>query len=86
MVSHLRTEILKSFFYLMWFYFLTDSESSCLAKLAKPYPVSGATYMPQIPNLLHCISKCAHEVLITIFGSRLLSVHTSKPFALFIKD
>ena len=42
MVSHLRTPILKCFTYLLWCYFLADSEFSCLAKLAKPYPVSVA--------------------------------------------
>ena len=47
-VSYLKTPILKCFYYLLWFYFLTDSEFSWLAKLAKPYPVSGPTPMPQI--------------------------------------
>ena len=60
----------------MWFYFLTDSEFSCLAKLAKPYPVFGPAYMPQIPNQLHCIPNCAHEVLITILlGQTVVSFH-----------
>ena len=36
----------------MWFYFITDFEFSCLATLAKPYPLSDPTYMPHIPNLL----------------------------------
>ena len=31
--------------------------------LAEPYPVSGLTPMPQIPNQLHFIQKSAHEVL-----------------------
>ena len=74
MVSHPRTPILNGFAYLLWAYFLTDSEFSCLAMLAKPYPVSGPTYMPQIPNLLHCMSKCAHEVLETISEAILMSV------------
>ena len=69
MVSHLRTPILKCFYHLMWFYVSTDSEFSCLAMLAKPYPVSGQTPMPQIPNKLHCIQKSAHEVLGTILGT-----------------
>ena len=68
----------------MWFYFITDSEFSCLAKLAKPYPVSGPTYMPQIPNLLNYIPNFALEVLIIVFWARLMSVFTLKPFALFI--
>ena len=63
MVSHLRTPILQYFYHLMWFYVLMDSEFSCLAMLTKPHPVSGPTQMPQIPNLLHCIQKKAHEVL-----------------------
>ena len=41
------------------------SKSSCLAKVAKPYPVSGPTYLPQIPNRLHCTQKSAHQVLIS---------------------
>ena len=45
MVSDLRTPILKSFYYSLWFYFVTVSEFSYLAK---PYPVSGLTPMPQI--------------------------------------
>ena len=44
MVSHLRTPRLKCFYLLLWFYFETDSEYCCLAKLAKPYPVSDLTY------------------------------------------
>ena len=82
MVSHLRTPILNCFSYLMWFYFLTDSEFSRLAMLAKPYPVSGPTYLPQIPNQLHCMSRGAHEVLGTIYVARLMSVFTVKSFVL----
>ena len=59
-VSHLRTPILNSFTYLLWAYILTESESICLAMLAKPYPMSGPNYMPQIPSLHHCISPGAH--------------------------
>ena len=69
----------------MWLYCSTDSEFSCLAKLAKPYPVSGPTYMPEIPNLLHCIPSCAGEVLMIVYWARLMSVFILKPFALFIK-
>ena len=43
MVSHLRTPILKCFYLFLLFYFVTNSEFSCLAKLAKPYPVSDLT-------------------------------------------
>ena len=53
MVPHLKTPILNCFYHLLWFYFLTDSEFSCLAMLAKPYPVFGLTPLPQIPNQLH---------------------------------
>ena len=60
MVSHLRAPILKSFYYPLWFYFVTVSEFSCLAK---SFPVSGLTPMSQIPNQLHFIQKSAHEVL-----------------------
>ena len=60
MISHLRTPILKGFYYSLWFYFVPVSE---FGYLAKPYPVSGLTPMPQIPNPLHFIQKSAHEVL-----------------------
>ena len=73
MVSHLMTPILNCFYHLLWFYVLTDCEFSCLAMLTKRYPVSGATYLPQIPNQLHCLSKGAHEVLGTILVDRLTS-------------
>ena len=49
----LRTPILNCFSYLLWAYFFTYSEFSCLAMLAKPYSMCGPTYMLQIPNLLH---------------------------------
>ena len=78
MVSHPRTPILNGFTYLLWAYFLIDSEFSCLAMLAKAYPVSGPTYMPQIPSLLHCMSEGAHEVLETISEARLMSVFHTK--------
>ena len=32
MVSHPKTPILNCFYHLLWFYFLTFSEFSCLAK------------------------------------------------------
>ena len=84
MVSHLRTPKLNCFTYLLWAYLLTDSEFSCLAMLAKPYPVSGPTYLPQIPNQLHCMSKCAHEVLGTILEARLMPVFIIKSIATFL--
>ena len=70
----------------MWSYFLSDSEFGCLAKLAKPYPVSGPTYLPQVPNQLHCFPNCALEVPINVYGAKLMLVFTIKLFALFIKD
>ena len=60
MVSHLKTPILNCYYYLLWFQIVTVSEFSCLAK---SFPVSGLTPMPQIPNQLHVIQKSAHEVL-----------------------
>ena len=68
----------------MWFHFLIDSELSCLAKLAKPYLVSGPSYLPQVPNQLHCIQNFALEVPINVYWARLLSVFTIKPFAFFL--
>ena len=61
MAPHLKTPILNRFYHLLWFYCLTVSEFSCLALLAKPYPVSGLTPLPQIPNKLNPIQKSAHE-------------------------
>ena len=60
MVCHPKTPILNCSYHLLWFYFLTVSEFSCLAK---SYSVSGLTPLPHIPNLLHYIQKTAHEVL-----------------------
>ena len=60
MVSHLRSPILKGFYYLLWFQIVTVPEFSCLAK---SFPVSGVTHMPQIPSQLHLIQRSAHEVL-----------------------
>ena len=57
------------FYHLLWFYVLTDCEFSCLALMAKPYPVSRPTPMPQIPNHLYCIQKSVHEVFGTILGT-----------------
>ena len=50
MVSHPKTPILNCFYHLLWFYCLTVSEISCLAK---SYSVSGLTPMPHIPNQHH---------------------------------
>ena len=59
MVSHPKTPILNCFYHLLWFYLLTVSEFSCLAK---SYSVSGLTPLPHIPNQLHFIQTSAHEV------------------------
>ena len=65
MVSHFRSWILKSFIYLMWFYFVTDFAFNWLAKLAKPHPVFGPTYLPRfltnsIASKVHmkCLALC----------------------------
>ena len=52
--------MLKCFYYLLWFQFVTVSEFSWLGK---SFPVSGLTPTPQIPSQLHFIQKSAHEVL-----------------------
>ena len=60
MVPHPKTPILNWLYHLLWFYFLTVSEFSCLAK---SYSVSGLTPLPHIPNQLHFIQKSANVVL-----------------------
>ena len=60
MVSHPKTPILKCFYHVLWFYFLTVSEFS---GLAKSYRVSGLTPLPHVPNQLHFTQKSADEVL-----------------------
>ena len=77
-VSHFRPPILKYFTYLLCCYFLSDSEFSYLAALAKEYPLSVPAHLPLIPNQLHCMSKCAHEVLCTILEPKLMQVFTYK--------
>ena len=59
MVPHPKTPILNCFYHLLWFYVLTVSEFSCLAK---SYSVSGLTPLPDICNQLHCIQRSALEV------------------------
>ena len=60
MVPHPKTPILNWFYNLLWFYVLTVSEFSCLAK---SYSAFDLTPLPHIPNQLHFIQKSAHEVL-----------------------
>ena len=67
MVSHPKTPMLNCLYHLLWFYFLTVSEFSCLAK---SYSVSGLTPMPHIPNQHRFTQKSAHEVLDAIFEAR----------------
>ena len=59
MVPHPKTPILNCYYHLIWFYSLTVSELSCLAK---SYSVSGLTPMPHIPNQQHYTQRSAHEV------------------------
>ena len=73
MVPHPKTPILKWFYHLPWFYFLTVSEFSCLAK---SYLVSGLTPFPHIPNHLHFIQKSAHEVLDANWEARVVPIFT----------
>ena len=67
MVSHPKTPIVKCFYHLLWFYVLTVSEFSCLAKSES---VSGLTPMPDIPNQHHFTQKSAHEVLDANYEAR----------------
>ena len=60
MVPHPKGPVLNCFHHLLWFYVLTVSEFSCLAK---SYSVSGLTPLPHIPNQHHCTQKSAHTVL-----------------------
>ena len=60
MFSSPKTLILNCFYHLLWFYVLTVSEFSCLAKY---FFCVGLTPMPHIPNQHHFTQKSAHEVL-----------------------
>ena len=71
MVTHPKTPIHDCSYHLMWFYLLTVSEFSCLAK---SYSVSGLTPMPPIPNQHHFTPKSAHEVLDAILEPRVSQV------------
>ena len=71
MVPHPKTPVLNWFYHLLWFYLLTVSEFSCLAK---SYSVSGLAPLPHIPNQLHFIQKSAHEVLDAIWEARVMPV------------
>ena len=71
MASHPKTPILNCSYHLMWFYVLTVSEFSCLAK---SYSVSGLTPMPPSPNQHHLTQNSAHEVLNAILEARVSPV------------
>ena len=72
-VSHPKTPILNCSYHLLWFYFLTVSEFSCMAT---SYSVSGLTPLPQIPNQLRFTQKSAHEVLDANLEARVRPVYT----------
>ena len=71
MVSHPKTPILNCFYHLLWFYVLTVSQFSCLAK---SFSVSGLASMPHIPNQHHYTQKSANEVLDAILEARVSPV------------
>ena len=69
MVPHPKTPILNCFYHLLWFYVLTFSEFSCLARY---YSVSGLIPLPHNSNQLHFIQKSAHEVLDANWEARVM--------------
>ena len=73
MVPHPKTPIFNCFYHLLWFYVLTVSASSCLAK---SYSVSGLPPLPHIPNQLHFTQKSANEVLDANLEARVRPVFT----------
>ena len=50
-----------------------------------PYPMSGPTYLPHIPNLPHYIQNSAHQVLIDIYWPTLLRAFYTKIICFFYK-
>ena len=72
-VPHPKTPILNCCYHVLWFYFLTVSEFSCLAK---SYSVSALTPLPHIPNQHHFIQESAHEVLDANLEARVRPVFT----------
>ena len=60
MVPHPKTSILNCFYHLLWFYILTVSEFTCMAK---SFSVSGLTLLTHIPHQHNFIQQSAHEVL-----------------------
>ena len=73
MVYHPKTPILNCLYHLLWFYVLTVSEFSCLAKSCS---VSSLTPMPHIPDQHLFTQTSAHEVLDAILEARVSPVYT----------
>ena len=73
MVPHCKTPMLNCLYHLLWFYVLTVSQFSCLAK---SYSVSGLNPLPHIPNQHHFIETCAHEVLEADWEARVMPLFT----------
>ena len=73
MVPQPKNPILNCFYHLLWFYVLTVSEFSCLAK---SYSVAGLTPLPGISNQHYFIQQSAHEVLEANWEARVVPVPT----------
>ena len=71
MVPQPKTPIFNCFYHLLWFYFLTVSDFSCLAK---SYSVSGLTPLPHIPNQLYFTQKSTREVPEAIWEASVMPV------------
>ena len=74
MVPRPKTPILNCFYHSLWFYVLTVSEFS---GLAKSYSVSDLTPLPHIPNQHYFVQRSAHEVLDSNLEARVRPVFTS---------
>ena len=66
-----QAPILNCLYHLSWFYLLTVSE---ITYLAKSYSVSGLTPLPHIPNQLHFIQESTHEVPEANWEARVMPV------------
>ena len=64
MVPHPKTPILNCFYHLLWFYVLTVSEFSCLAKSQS---VAGLNPLPHNPNQIHFIQRVHMKCLMLIW-------------------
>ena len=83
MVPHTKTPILSCFYHLLWFYLLTVSEFSCLAK---SYFVSGLSPLPHSPNQLYFIQRSAREVPEANWQARVMPAVLEKSFVLSFCD